>query len=266
MYMRTIRVNMGSSRPEAKNPIKGTIRTLDILNALKELDGAGTTELADHLGLAKSNVHNYLSTLHQEGYVRKEGTSYHIGLRLLEFGAYARQQRPVYEVAKPELRNLAEETGERVNLMVEEHGMGTYLHHEAGSQAVKVDAYVGSRVHLHNTALGKAILAHLPKDRVNGILDWHGMPRTTENTITDRGELFEELKQVREREVAFDREERLNSLRCIAAPVIGKQDRIEGAISVSGPKTRFDGERFETTLPNRLQQAVDVIELNLTYG
>jgi len=169
---------------------------MNVLTALKELDGAGITELADHLGLAKSNVHNYLNTLHQEGYVRKDGTTYHVGLQLLELGAYARQKRPVYDVAKPELRGLAQETGERVNLLVEEHGMGIYLHNEAGSQAVKVDAYAGSRVHLHNTALGKAILAHLSEERVSEILDWHGMPRTTNNTITDRGELFEELADI----------------------------------------------------------------------
>lgn len=257
---------MATGQPEAKNPIKGAVRTVDILTALKELDGAGTTELADYLDLAKSNVHNYLSTLYQEGYVRKDGTTYHVGLRLLELGAYARQQRPVYEVAKPELRTLAKETGERVNLMVEEHGMGTYLCFEAGIQAVKVDAYVGSRVHLHNTALGKAILAHLAEDRVREILDRHGMPRTTEHTITDRTELFNELADVRDRGAAFDREERLKNLRCVAAPVLSKNERIEGAISVSGPKTRFGKERFEEELPKRLQQAVDVIELNLTYG
>lgn len=257
---------MSQKRARAKNPIKGTVRTFEILTALKELQGAGITELAGHLDLTKSNVHNYLSTLHQEGYVRKEGTTYHVGLRLLELGAFARQQRPVYEVAKPEVRKLAEKTGERVNLMVEEHGMGAYLYHEAGSQAVKVDAYVGSRVHLHNTALGKAILAHLPEEQVNQILDWHGMAQTTEETITDRDALFDELAEIRERGIAFDREERLSSLRCVAAPVLGKNGRIEGAISVSGPKARFRGDRFEEELPEQLQQAADVIELNITYG
>jgi DNA-binding IclR family transcriptional regulator len=256
---------MANGRPEARNPIKGAVRTVDILTALKELDGAGTTELADHLGLAKSNVHNYLSTLHQEGYVRKDGTTYHVGLRLLELGAYARQQRPVYEVAKPEIRSLAEETGERVNLMVEEHGMGTYLHFETGSRAVKVDVHVGSRVYLHNTALGKAILAHLPEERVGEILDWHGMPRTTEHTITDRAELFDELADIRDRGVAYDREERLKNLRCVAAPVLGKNDRIEGAVSISGPKTRFGDERFEEELPEQLHQTVNVVGINLTY-
>jgi len=252
--------------PEAKNPIKGAIRTFEILSALKELDGAGITEIADHLDATKSNVHNYLNTLRQEGYIRKVGTTYYVGLSLLELGAYARQTRPVYEVAKPELRALADETGERVNLMVEEHGLGVYLHHEAGNQGVKVDTFVGSRVHLHNTALGKAILAHLPKSEVNAIIDWRGMIKTTEHTITDRDELFDELEQIRNRGVAFDREERLNNLRCVAAPVIGKNDCIEGAISVSGPKTRFKNDRFEKELPEYLQQASDVIELNITYG
>jgi len=250
----------------AKHPIKAAKTTFDIIEALKELDGAGVSEIADRLDLGKSNVHNYLSTLEQEGYVHKDGTQYNVGLQFLELGAYARQKRPVYEVARPELRDLAEKTGERANLLVEEHGKGSYLYHETGSQAVKVDAYVGSQVHLHNTALGKAVMAHLSDERVEEILDWHGMPRTTENTITDREELKEELVTVREQGVAFDREERLKTLRCVAVPVLGKDSRIEGAISVSGPKTRFQGARFEQELPNQLQQVAEVIELNITYG
>lgn len=257
---------MTEKGPQAKHPIKAAKTTFDIIEALKQLDGAGVSEIADSLGLGKSNVHNYLSTLEQEGYVYKDGTQYLVSLQFLEIGAYARQNYTVYEVAKPELRDLADKTGERANLLVEEQGKGSYLYHETGNQAVKVDAYVGSQVHLHNTALGKAIMAYLSQERVEEILDWYGMPKMTENTITDRDALNEELATVRERGVAFDREERLKTLRCVAVPVFGKDSRIEGAISVSGPKTRFQGARFKQELPNQLQQVTEVIELNITYG
>lgn len=257
---------MAELNTEARNPVKGAQTTLRIVEALKELDGGGVTEVSERLGLPKSSVHNYLSTLHQEEYVVKTGTEYHVGLRFLNVGALARQNRAIYEIAKPEVGQLADETGELVNLLVEEHGRGVYLHRDTGPNAVKVDSYTGHRVHLHNTALGKAVLAFTPEDYVEDVLAARGLPRTTPQTITDEERLFEELDRIRERRVAFDREERLAGLRCVAAPVTDDDDRAVGAISVSGPTRRMQGDRFESELPNLLLDSVNVIELNLTYS
>ncbi len=250
---------------KARNPVKSVETTFTIVQALKELDGAGVTELSDYLDLPKSSVHNYLSTLEQEEYVVKEGTEYHVGIRFLDYGAYARDQMDIFEVAKPELERLASETGELANLLVEQHGIGSYLYRTRGEMAVQVEGHVGTRAPMHATGLGKAILAHLDEDRVHEILDEHGMPPSTQNTITDRDELFEELERVREEGVAFDDEERLSGLRCVAAPV-HHEDEIRGAISVSGPTNRLRGERFREELPNKVLEVQNVIELNITYS
>ncbi|RKD89170.1 IclR family transcriptional regulator [Halopiger aswanensis] len=252
--------------PKAANPIKSTKTTFRIIEALKELDGAGVTELAEHLELPKSNVHNYLSTLEEEEYVVKEGTTFHVGIRFLELGAYARSRRDLYDIARPEMDKIAEKEGELVNLLVEEHGRGTYVYRVAGDDAVEVDAHVGTRVYLHCTALGKAILAHMPEERVEKIIDQHGLPKITENTITDREALYDRLERVREQGVAFDREERLEGLCCAAAPIRSDSGRVLGAISISGPTTRVQGERLEEEIPSLLEQATNVIELNITYS
>lgn len=251
---------------EAKQPVKTTETTFRVLEALKELDGAGVTELSNYLDLPKSNVHNYLSTLTQEEYVVKDGSTYHVGIRFLELGAYARNRMDIYQIAKPEVEKLAEETGELANLLVEEHGRGSYLHRVHGDQAVQVEAHVGTRVHLHSTALGKAILAHLPSDRVEEILDVHGMPPSTEETITDRPTLYDHLEIVQEQGYALDDEERLKGLRCVAAPILSNHNRVLGAISVSGPTSRMQKERFHEIIPTKLLEAVNVIELNVTYS
>lgn len=251
---------------KAKQPVKSTETTFEILEALQELDGAGVTELSEYLDLPKSNVHNYLSTLKQEEYVLKDGSTYRIGIRFLELGAYARNRMDIYQIAKPEVEKLAEETGELANLLVEEHGRGSYLHRAHGDQAVQVEAYAGTRVHLHSTALGKAILAYLPNDRVEEILDIHGMPPSTEETVTDRTVLFNQLETIQEQGYALDDEERLKGLRCVAAPILSNQDRVLGAISISGPTNRMQDERFSETVPTKLLKAVNVIELNVTYS
>lgn len=250
----------------ANNPVKSVVTTFDILQTLRRLDGAGVTELSNELDLPKSSVYNYLSTLEQEEYVVKEDGTYHLGLRFLDLGRYVRERDDLYETARPEMESIAEGTDELVNLLVEEHGQGVYVCRVRGDQAVNVAAGTGHRVALHNTGLGKAVLAYLPEDRVDEILDNHGMSADTEHSITDRGELKDELAEIRDRGVAFDREERIGGLCCAAVPILDLEDRPIGALSVAGPTSRMKGERLESELPELLKSAANVIELNLTYS
>jgi DNA-binding IclR family transcriptional regulator len=250
----------------ATNPVKSTRTTFEIVEALQTLDGAGVTEVADHLDLPKSTVHNYLTTLEEAEYVVKRDTEYSVGIRFLELGAHARNQMPLYEIAKEEIERLAEDTGELGNLLVEEHGRGSYLHRARGDQAVKVEEHVGTRVYLHSTALGKAILAHMPEERRESILDTHGLPASTEETTTDPDVLADELAQIREQGYAQDDEERITGLRCVAAPVLSNDGRVLGAVSVSAPTNRMRGDVFDEEMPAKVNEAVNVIELNVTYS
>lgn len=240
--------------------------TLDVLCGLTELGEAGVTELATGLDLPKSTVHSHLSTLHERGFVVKDGSQYRVGLRFLEVGARARKQYRVYEVARPEVTRLAEETGELANLMVEERGLGTYLHRSRGTEAVTVEAFIGTRVYLHSTALGKAILAHLPDDRVAEIVAQRGLPAVTDQTTTDADVLQDELETVRQQGYALDDEEHHDGLRCLAAPVLDPDGRVLGAMSVSGPTKRMRGERLDDELPRLLEERTNVVALNVTYA
>ncbi|MEF8827751.1 MAG: IclR family transcriptional regulator [Haloarcula sp.] len=249
-----------------QNTITATRTSLRIVEALKRLDGAGATAVADDLDMAKSTVHNHLQTLEDEGYITEEESAYHVGLRFLELGEYKRNRMDIYEKARPEVASLAEKTGEMANAAVEEHGEGVYIARAEGTEAVSVDTYAGKRVNLHCTALGKTILAELPEERVDDIIDTHGLPARTDNTITDRAELKAELADIRERGHAYDREERLPGLRCVAAPVTSEDGEPVAALSVSGPTSRIRGDRFHEEIPEMLQSAVNVVEINLVYS
>lgn len=251
---------------KATNPVGSVVTAFEVLEALRRLNGAGVTAVADELGLPKSSVYNHLETLKQEEYVLKQDGEYYVGLRFLNLGRHARQRDSLYETARPELETLADETGELVNLLVEEHGQGVYVCRVRGDRAVNVEANTGDRVYLHSTALGKAILAYSDEERVDEILDAHGLPATTERTTTDPDKLRTELADIRERGVAFDRQERIAGLRCVAVPILDDEQRPVGAISVSGPKSRMKGERLESELPERLESAANVVELNRTYS
>lgn len=240
--------------------------TLRILETLKELDGAGVTEVANALELPKSTVHSHLATLNENEYVVNDGGTYRAGLRFLEFGEYLRTRMRIYDVARPEIDTLAADTGELANLAVEEHGRAVYLYRAKGQRAVNLDTYSGMRVPLHCTALGKVILANLPEERVEDIVARRGLPERTGNTVTDESALQAELAEIRDRGYAFDDEERLAGLRCVAAPITANDGTVAGAISVSGPTNRVKGERFTEEIPDLLLRAANVIEINMTYS
>lgn len=249
----------------AKHPVRTTEKTLRVIEALKAMEGARLTDLAEQLEMGDSAVHNHLSTLEEHGYVLKDGDEYRLGLKFLELGGFTRNQIELYKVAEPEIERLAEETGELVNLMTEDQGMGVYLKRSKGADALDLDTYAGMRVHLQTTALGKAILAHLPPDRVNDIVEYHGLPAITERTITDHEELDEALQEVRQRGYALDDGERLQGTRCVAAPILDEENTALGAISISAPANRLKNDQFEEGYPELIQGAANVIELNLMY-
>jgi len=251
---------------EAKHPVATTKRTIRLLETLKEHDGARVTELAEALETSKSTVHNHLSTLREEGFVVLEDDEYHVGLRFLDFGGYARNRLTLYRVAEPEVKRLAEQTGEMASLLTEQHGRGVYLLRSKGSQAVGLDTYAGYRCPLHATALGKAMLAHLPEEYVAEIIDEHGLEAWTPATVTDRGELADRLETVRDRGFAVDDEEHMTGLRCVGVPITTTDGSVVGAVSVSAPTSRMRDDRFTDEIPDLVRSAANVIELNLNHS
>lgn len=248
----------------AKNPVETTKKSFRLVETLKECDGVGVTELAERLGMSKSVVHNHLSTLREEGYVIKRDGEYTLSLKFLELGGYTRKQMDLYRAARPEVNQLARESGELVNLLTESQGMGVYLYRAKGDRAVDLNTHTGFRANLHSTALGKCLLANMGDDRVDEIIDEHGLPPATENTITDREVLYDRLEEVREQGYAVDDAERLEGLRCVAAPVEDTQT-VLGAISVSAPVGRLSREKAESEVKDQIQDAANVVELKVRY-
>jgi len=247
------------------HPVRTTAKTLDIIEKMATRDEVRISELAEELDIGKSGIHNHLCTLQERGYVVQEGEAYRLGLRFLEIGGRLRKKTDFFEVAEPEVDALAKETGELVNLMTEERGLGVYLKRAKGRNAVDLDTYAGHHVHLHCTALGKALLAYRPEEQVEKIIDHHGLPKRTDQTITERSKLWDDLKSIREQGYAIDNGERLEGLWCVAAPIKSKEDEVLGALSVSAPQTRMSEDQAKNEIRKGVQSAANVIELNVNY-
>lgn len=254
-----------SKQGESKR-IKACERTLRILDALAEAEGATGTEIAETTDLPKSTVHYHLKTLEEREYVANVDGEYKPGMKLLTIGHNRVDQMSLYAAAKPEVDRLVDETGEMCVLMCEEYGCGFYIYSNSGEKGVEFDA-MGSRKNLHDNALGKAILAYLPGDRVTQIIDRHGLPANTKHTVTDEDLLRDQLEEIRESGVAFDREEQLDGLCCVAAPikryVEGDQEGVYGSISIAGPASRMQGDYYEEELARLVSDAANMIELKI---
>lgn len=253
-----------SNTADAPSTLKSAEKMFTIVECLQRHGETGVTQIAVETGFPKSTVHAHLTTLEQNDYVVKDEGAYRLGLRFLEHGMRARDQLLVSQVASSTLKQVAEETGEMVWLVVEEHGLAVYVKKAVGDRAVQTHPRMGKRLHLHYLAAGKAILAELGDERVQEIIDRHGLPDRSENTITDPDLLFEELAEISDRGVAFNRGEELRGVRAVGAPIVHSGE-VWGSISVSGPTKRMTGERFHDTLPEIVQGATNEVELRLAY-
>jgi DNA-binding IclR family transcriptional regulator len=187
-------------------------------------------------------------------------------MQFINFGTYVRDQYRYNDQIQPKVSQLAEETGKRSQYILEEHGIGIYLHRERGDAVVKTDARVGKTIHLHAASAGKAILAQQSDDRITEIIDMHGLVPLTENTITDREEFFEEINEVRERGYALNQEEHVTGLVAGGVHITNPEGKTIGGLSVSGPTHRIMPSIEDGSILNTLFGIKDEIELNLSYS
>lgn len=247
-------------------PIRSLEKAFEIIETLERADGAKATGLAERLDMPVSTAYDYLTTLEGLEYVVHRDGAYYPSMRFLKVGAERRSKLKVYRSAASELERLTERTGELASLMIEEHDLGVVLSLEEGERAIEPHNFPGIRMPLHTTALGKAILAHLPAERRSEILDRYGDTKLTERTITDRETLESQLDRVAERGYAVDRGELIVGVICVATPILDTDDRVHGSICVCGPISRVDeGSAFER-VKDAVLQAGNVVEVNLGYS
>ena len=245
--------------------VKSVDRSITILEELQDVGGARVSELSERLGMAESSVHSHLTTLHDAGYVVKHGDIYDIGLKVLSLSRYAQHRNEVFRTAKPKVNELAFETGEIVSLFAEDHGIGYFVYGRKSIETT-VPNTQSKTAELHAVAPGKAMLAHYPRKKVEEIISRRELAALTENTITEKDELFQELEEIQSRGYAFNDEEYIEDLRAVGVPVKGAHGQVVAALSVYGPKHRLSGNFYETELPDMLQACANDMYLEVKYG
>ena len=239
-------------------------RAFAIIATLRGSTGMTVSEVAAARGIPTSTAHVHLKTLHSLGYVVKEHGTYRLGLRFLRDGETVRLSHRIYTVGTEPVDDLATLTDEVANLGVEESGKRVLLYQSEGKKAVYDNAPIGEYTNMHWTALGKSMLANLPHTRVDAIVDAHGLPIKTNQTIATREALDVELETIRERGYAIEDEERREGIRSVAVPII-VDNLVIGALSLSGTKNRLNDDRIHDELLEPLREAASVVKVRYTY-
>jgi IclR family acetate operon transcriptional repressor len=229
--------------PRAVGPVQSVDRALALLEVLAAAGSPlGVGEVADLTGLPQGTVHRLLQTLQQRGYVRRDrARKYSLGTGAIRLADAA--QRALARSARPHLAELVRLSGETANLAVLEGDDVVYVAQVSSPHTLRMFAEVGRHVPPHSTAVGKVLLAALPRDHALAVLGRTGLTARTPATITDLGAFTTELDRVAAQGWAADEEEQETGVRCVAVPVTGGPGPVVAALSLSGPAERFAGGR-----------------------
>ncbi len=227
--------------------VRSLERAFELLEHLA--DGGGEmalSELAEASGLPMPTIYRLMRTLVNGGYVRQQPSKrYALGPRLIRLGDLAGRLLGTW--ARPALIELVAETGETANMAVLDGDEAVYVAQVPSKHSMRMFTEVGRRVQPHCTGVGKALLAQLPAETAEAIIDRTDLVGHTPHTITDRAALLAELDRIRVQGYALDDEEQELGVRCVAVPLIGAP--ATAALSVSGPSGRMTPEVIETVVP-----------------
>lgn len=243
----------GAGKPDGARSDGHGVQSVDraalVLKFLAGHGWSGSTEVGESLGVHKSTAFRLLSTLERHGLVtqHEETGKYHLGFGLVHLARAVTVGFDLRRHARPTCERLAEETGETVVLAVLDGARVLNIDQVIPRQSsVMSVSWVGRHIPLHATASGKALLAHLPDEAREQVLD-AARERYTPHTIVERSELEQQLAAVQRDGYACAAEEFDEALNAVAAPIVALDGELLGAVSVSAPAWRLPPQQMPET-------------------
>ena len=237
-----------------------TLKALAVLDALVRAGAPATlTELVQATGMPKPSLHRTLSLFEEAGYVQREpgGRAYAVGPRLASLGLAILTHDSVAALRHTVLRQLVQDVGETCNLAMLRKGEVAYLDRVEAEWPLRLHLPVGSTVPAHCSASGKLLIAHMPADERDAMLESLPLPRFTANTITDRGLMARELDRILGSGYSLDNEEYVAGVACVAVPVrVGGE--VIAAVAVHAATARLSLQRAIDFVPRLTDAAARI--------
>lgn len=254
-------------KDDNSNNVKSVMKAFLIMEELDKSGELSIGDLSERLHMDKATVHRLINTIKDSGYVNQnlDSKKYSNSLKLLAMGNRVMEKSGVKHIARPYVEELAEKTGETINLGIRVGNKIIYVDKLESSSTIKVGLGIGVSVPSYCSGLGKAILAFTLEEELQEILDSISFEKFTDGSITDQVMLKEEFKKIRERGYSIDDEEYVVGLICIAAPIFDYHGNPVAAISVSSPKYRYDANKHLKFYSSLVTEAAQKISGQLGY-
>lgn len=248
---------------------KAVTRAMDIINLIALSSRPLTiTEVSESLRIPKTSTFEILYTLVEERVLDiadEHIRSFQLGLRLFEISLSALSSTNLLEAARPILHDLNKKTGETVLFAVEDNNEMVFLYKVDGSAFLLVSVKLGTRVPMHCTAIGKAVLAALSEEKIRLYLKKSKIKKITENTLTNFRDLKKDLEETRERGFSIDHQENIDDVVCVGAPIYSYLGSVVAGMSITTQSSKTDEETV-LRLGELVRESAIKISKRLGYG
>ena len=203
------------------------------------------TDILDIADQPRGTLHRQLTHMVREGLLEtdREGR-YRPGVRLLTFAARSWASNDLRRIAEPHLASLHEQTGETVHLGILHDLQVIYLDKVEGRQSVRMYSHIGNAAPAYCTGVGKAALSTLDDASLQALSARMEFFAFTTHTHRSPASLLADIRDIRTRGYAFDREEHEDGICCVAAAIPPIGQRAPSGISVTGPAYRVTSDKL----------------------
>lgn len=248
--------------PPLTSSVQSLERAFAILEAVADRP-AGVTALAERVELPKSTVARLLHALARVGAVeRGEGASWQVGPTLAELASPRSAERTLAALARPQLVELVRVVGEDAGVGLPDGYLVHYVEQVESANAVQVRNWTGTRAPLHTTPSGLVMLAEWPEEALDAYVG-RGLERLTPRTETDPEALRRRLAEVRALGYAWGREEFVEGISSVAAPVRDAREKIVAAVHTHGPAYRFPAAGRDEAIARHVVAAAEGVRRQL---
>lgn len=207
----------------AEHTIQSAANTLQVLDMLAECGSISAGDVAEQLGLDRSNAYRLLKTMERSGYLEAGRNRYTAGYKLNLFAWQSIDPLQMIFFARPIMREVVEKSGENAHLCMRAPRGVTFVHQEFSDHIIQVVRRSSAVEPAYCTASGRAILAFLSERHQRIILENASIQQYTDNTITDVEELIKEFRKARELGYAEEIGELNQEVRCISVPIFNRR-------------------------------------------
>lgn len=241
-----------------------SLKTLDnSLELLKyftrEKPSWGVRELAKEMGISHSIVYRTLASFEKYGFLKQNPDSkkYELGLRFLEYGQMVKEKMRLSEIVYPIMKRLAEKAEESVFLTWLDKLDGVTVEIAESDHPIKYDVSLGTRTPLYVGASCKVIMAYLPKEKQQEIID-QGLKAFTKNTILDEDTLLQDLAEIKKRGWCYSAGEFSDAVFGLGVPLFNSQNEVIASLTICGPEYRVEEMNIEEALSELKKEASEI--------